>query len=126
VHDTELNTYHNLKNEDYSIVLKPGEYNERFELTFSSNAALSTEDISITNLHTYFSNEKGSIIIHNPNSKTIQTIELYNILGQRVLNSTNNTNEDYIELKTTEINSGTYIIKLKTKESTISKKVLVE
>ncbi|WP_298346672.1 choice-of-anchor D domain-containing protein [uncultured Algibacter sp.] len=126
IHDKELNTYHNLKNGKYTIVLTPGEYNNRFELTFSNDASLGTEDISSRSLYTYFSNEKESIIIHNPNSKNIQSIELYNILGQRIFNTNDSSNKDYFELKMTEINSGTYIVKLKTDDGTISKKVLVD
>lgn len=126
VHDLELNTYHNLRDGEFSIVLSPGEYTNRFEITFSSNASLSIDEVNDSNLHVYFSNEKESIIIHNPNLKNIQTIQLYNILGQSVFEVTNTSNENYLEFKTSKISTGTYVIKLKTDDGTVSKKVLID
>ena len=127
VHDIELDTYHNLNKSEYSIVLSPGIYSERFEITFSNKASLlSTNDINDSDLLVYFSNEKESIIVHNPNSKNLQSVELFNILGQAIFEVNNNSNSDYLEFKTSKINSGTYIIKLKTQDGTVSKKVLID
>jgi hypothetical protein len=77
------------------------------------------------NLQVYFSNEKESIIIHNPTSKLVNSVELYNILGQSIYSLNKKTSENYIEHKTKQIRTGTYIIKIKTDEGTSSKKVLV-
>ena len=126
VHDLELDTYQNLREGKYSVLLSPGEYIDRFELTFSSNASLSTEDLDELNLQFYFSNEKESIIINNPKLNNIKTVEMHNVLGQSVFKASNNLNEDYLELKTKQINAGVYIINLTTENSTISKKILVE
>jgi hypothetical protein len=127
VHDIELDTYHNLSKSKYSIVLSPGIYSERFEITFSNKASLlSTNDINDSDLLVYFSNEKESIIVHNPNSKNVQSVELFNIIGQAIFKVNNNSNSDYLEFKTSKINSGTYIIKLKTQDGTVSKKVLID
>ncbi len=128
VHDLELNTYYNLKDGNYSIVLSPGLYTNRFEITFASNTAssLSTNDLDLSNLYVYFSNEKQSIIVHNPNSKNIQSVELFNILGQSILEVTTKDNSDYLEIKTNKITAGTYIIKLNTEDGVVSKKVLIK
>ena len=126
VHDLELDTYQNLREGKYSVLLSPGEYIDRFELTFSSNASLSTEDLDELNLQFYFSNEKESIIINNQKLININTVEMHNVLGQSVFKASNNLNEDYLELKTKQINAGVYIINLTTENSTISKKILVE
>ncbi|GAA4977436.1 choice-of-anchor D domain-containing protein [Algibacter aquimarinus] len=126
VHDLELNTYHNLRDSEYSLLLSPGEYTNRFEITFSNNALLSTEDLDESDLQVYFSNDKESIIVNNPKLLNIKTVELYNVLGQSVFNVNNDNNESYLEFKTKEINTGVYIINLTSENNTISKKILIE
>lgn len=127
LHDKELSIYHDLKESDYEIFLTPGEYSERFELTFSNNnVSLNTDEVTQTQFQVYFSNEKKSIIINNPTLKNIESINMFNILGQAIINVDVNNNSNYLEFKTKPINKGIYIIKIKTENSTISKKVLVE
>jgi hypothetical protein len=127
VHDKELNLYHNIKESNYVVYLNSGEFLDRFEIVFSntSKSSLDTDDITNTSLHVYFSNEKESIVIHNPDLKNIQSLEIYNILGQSVFKNYNETNKNYMEYKTKNIVSGVYIIKMKTDNTTISKKVLI-
>ncbi|AUP78016.1 LamG-like jellyroll fold domain-containing protein [Flavivirga eckloniae] len=127
LHDKELNTYHNLKQSNYEVYLTPGDYLERFEITFSkNNTLLNIEAIEHDELQIYYSNEKKSLIVHNPILKQIKSIEIYNILGQLVYKLNIETNEKYIEHKTQDITTGTYIVKMKTDAETISKKVLVK
>ena len=127
IHDKELNVYHDLKQNDYEVYLTSGEHLERFEITFSnSNKSLGIDTIENNELQVYFSNEKKSIIVHNPILKHIKSIEINNILGQSVYEFSIETNKNYIEHNTLKITTGTYIIKMKTDEGTISKKVLVK
>lgn len=125
VHDKELNTYHNLRENNYSVLLSPGEYSNRFEITFSSNA-LSTEDFNNVDIQVYYANEKESIIVNNPKLINIKTIEMVNVLGQSVFKVDNIKKENYQEIKTKQINTGVYIINVTTDDSIISKKVLVD
>ena len=125
LHDKSLDVYHDLKQSNYELLLSAGEYLNRFEVTFS-NSVLSTNEIENDNLETYFSNKKKSVIINNPTRKNINSIELYNILGQSVYRFNKNSNENYIEHKTKSLNVGAYIIKLRTDVNTISKKILIK
>lgn len=127
IHDKELEVYHDLKQSNYDIYLNAGEYLSRFEITFSSNnQSLGIDDALNKDLQVYFSNEKRSIVVHNPKQKMIQSIEIYNILGQSIYKHSKHINENYIELKTKNINSGSYIIKMITDNEQISKKVLIK
>ncbi|MFD2725639.1 choice-of-anchor D domain-containing protein [Hyunsoonleella rubra] len=127
VHDIELDTYHNLKDSDFSIVLSPGEYNSRFEITFQSNASLSTDDLEGLNLQVYFSNEKESIIVNNPKHTDIKTVEMFNILGQSVFRAQpDNMDESYLEFKTRQIHKGVYVISVASENGTITNKVLID
>jgi hypothetical protein len=70
IHDKELNIFHNLKTDDYEVFLLKGEYLDRFEITFSSSQSkglLGLDDIANTDLQVYFSNDKKSVVVHNPN-----------------------------------------------------------
>jgi len=129
LHDKELSIYHDLKQSDYKVSLSLGAYLNRFEITFSNKleqSALSIDDIRNDSLNIFYSNEKSSIVIQNPNFTSINSVELFNILGQSVYQFDNIKNEDYQEFKTMRLQAGTYTIKLKTSENVISKKVLIK
>lgn len=128
-HDIELDIYHNLRTDGrYEIYLAAGEYADRFELTFSDNPSLSTEDfVNQDNLQVYFANTKGSIIIHNPKMVNLDAAEMFNILGQSVIRIDNLEPTNYHEIKVTGLSTGTYIINLeKTDGNMITKKVIVK
>jgi trimeric autotransporter adhesin len=127
VFDKELNIYHNLKESNYEVYLPVGEFKDRFEITFANKSAVALDitDVETEKIQTYFSNEKESIIIHNPLSKEIKSIEINNILGQSVYRFTNKITEKYIEQKIKNITEGVYIITIKTDLETLSKKVLI-
>ena len=128
IHDTALNLYHDLKQSNYDVYLPAGAYLNRFEITFSMNSkqqALSIDDIKNKSLNIFYSNENSSIIIHNPNLKTINSAELFNILGQSIYKFDNIGNENYLVFRTNHFLAGSYIIKLKTSENILTKKVLI-
>ncbi|WP_282136593.1 choice-of-anchor D domain-containing protein [Seonamhaeicola maritimus] len=126
--DKEIDVYQNLKEGHYEVFLTAGEHLDRFEITFENapQASLSTEDLENKNLNTYFSNEKQSFVLHNPDLKDIKSMEVYNILGQSVYVFEKIKSDNYQEFKTRNINPGTYIIKVNTVDGTLSKKVLVQ
>jgi len=126
VHDLELDTYHNLRESDFNIILIPGEYNNRFEITFSSNAILSTQDQEAINLQAYFSNDKESIIVTNPKLININVVEMNNVLGQSVFKTNKDLDKSYLEFKTSQLQSGMYIINVETDNTTVSKKILID
>lgn len=129
LHDKELETYHNLKDDGkYEVFLNAGEYLNRFELTFSKSqeTTLSTESSKTKNpVNVYFSNDKKSIVIHNSNSKTIKSVELFNILGQSLFKFDTDTRDNYLEYNANQISTGTYIVKIATEFGKFSKKVLI-
>ena len=128
IHDIELDVHHNLKDSNYEVYLQKGEFSDRFEITFArseSQVSLGVDAIENTKLQVYFSNEKESIVIHNPTSKNIKSVGLFNILGQTIYSLDKETNENNIEYKTKQVRTGAYIIKIETDEGVSSKKVLV-
>lgn len=126
LHDKELDIHHDLKSGAYEIYLIAGTYLERFEITFSNQDALGTGENTLNVFDTHYSNDIESIVITNPTNKEMDAVELINILGQSVFSTQDVEQKDYIAYKVSGLSTGTYIIKIKTPQGTISKKVLVK
>lgn len=126
LHDKELNIYHDLKTDKYDTYLAAGEYLNRFEITFSNAQVLGTEERENKQIEVYFSNEKNSVVINNPTSKWIKSVEMFNIIGQALFKFQTNTNNNYVEYNANQIKAGNYILKIETEFGTISKKVLIK
>ena len=73
----------------------------------------------------YNVNDK-TLVIKNNKLIGIDSIELFNILGQSIFNSNEIELQSLTEIKVPKISSGTYIINLDTVNGKLSKKVLVE
>ncbi|TYA94739.1 LamG-like jellyroll fold domain-containing protein [Seonamhaeicola marinus] len=127
LHDKEMGTYHDLKSGDAQVFLMAGEYLNRFEITFSNGQTLSNNDNDDNRfIEVYYSNEKNSIVIDNPNVKEIKSVEMLNMLGQSLFKFNLNTTDKYIEYKADQFTTGHYILNIETAFSKISKKVLVK
>ena len=128
IYDKVTLIYHNIRQSDFSIDLQAGEYLQRFELRFADANLLSTEESTIENtgMQFYFANDSESIIINNPELHKIDSVELYNILGQSIKKFDKIKNQEYTEIKTNNLSTGNYVIEVRTKTGKISKKVLID
>jgi hypothetical protein len=126
LHDKALNIYHNIKDSNYDIYLPAGEHLDRFEITFTNRSPLGIEDSELSKIDVHYSNAIKSVVLINPTSKAIKSIETTNVLGQKTHTIQNVSNENYKEIEVKNLSSGAYIIKLITENGTVSKKVLVE
>ncbi|WP_299112647.1 choice-of-anchor D domain-containing protein [uncultured Winogradskyella sp.] len=127
-HDIELGIYHDLRVSDYEFFLNAGEYLNRFEITFATEAQLLGVDDEVNeNLDVLYSNDKEKIVLINPNLVDVKSIELFNMLGQSVHTIENISESGYSEYEVKNLSTGTYIIKLYTASGSVStKKVLVK
>jgi hypothetical protein len=126
LHDKELNIYHDLTQSKYETNIPAGQYLNRFELTFAKNQTLGTEENENKQIEVYFSNEKHSIVINNPASELIETVEMFNIIGQTLFKFQIKSSSNYFEYKANQIEAGSYILNIETEYGTISKKVLIK
>jgi len=129
LYDNATSTYHDIKNNpDFAIDLTAGSYTDRFELRFSNASALNTDNFVAeeTGINFYFTNNNKSIVINNPKLHEIESVELYNMLGQSIFKFDAIETQDYITLETNNLSTGNYILKINTDIGKISKKVLVE
>lgn len=96
-------------------------YQETDDILFFSEAALSLVENSLkTNLHIYPNPTSEKIQIDISNDINVVSIELYNVLGVRIMNFESLQNE--LNLK--EFSSGVYILKIISDSGTISKKIV--
>jgi hypothetical protein len=128
LHDIELDFYHDLRESDYSILLNPGVYHNRFEITFRTNGdALSLDDDVKKGIDIFYYNAIEKIVLINPNQIDVKSFELFNILGQSIQTIDEISVSGYSEYDIANLSTGTYIIKLNTiSGSVVTKKILVK
>jgi hypothetical protein len=122
--DNLFNIYHNLRTSNYLTTIYAGEESSRFELVFQdqvlSNSAFDTNKLSVI-----FQNQGKKVVIFNPNNQNIDSLVLYNMLGQEVYSVAINSSQSKIELPTSQV-TGTYIVILKSEDQSISKKIIIQ
>ncbi|MGC6430551.1 MAG: choice-of-anchor D domain-containing protein [Jejuia sp.] len=128
LHDKTLNTYHDLKQGDFSIYLSADTYNDRFEITFqNANATLDLEENNTANLDIVYANESKNLIIQNPHNKTITSVQMYNIVGQSIVNFDQKNDKSTITYKIENLPSAIYAVKVQLEDKTwYSKKIIIE
>jgi hypothetical protein len=126
IHDNELNINHNLNDGDYTVSLDAGEYLNRFEIIFSEQTTLATIDFESDSVELSYTNAENKIIISNPKSQHIQSISLYNIYGQNIIELVPESNNNLIEYQTEPLIAGIYILNVNTKLGETSKKIMVQ
>jgi hypothetical protein len=128
LHDIALNIYHDLRESDYDIFLNAGDYEDRFEITFSTYSdVLGTDDNVKDSLAILYSNDIKKIILINPNHVEIKSMKLYNLLGQEVSTYYDIINSHHSEYNVHGISAGAYIINLLTTDDLVlTKKIIIE
>jgi hypothetical protein len=126
--DKQLNVTHDLKLKPYVFSTAVGDFNNRFVLRYSGKT-LGVEGNSINNDElkiSYIQNSKTLLINNILSNDTIETVTLFNILGQSVSSwEVENQNQQNIEIPVKSMDSGIYIAKLKTFNGELSKKIVI-
>ena len=138
IHDKEVDFYQNLREGDYTVFLNAEYYDNRFEITFRTNALehpeeqseeVIEEDVILEDfgdkLDVRYSSNSNKIVLMNPHGIKVQNIQLYNILGQKVQVFNQISESGYSEYNIGNLSSGAYIIRLNTESGSVSKKVLI-
>ncbi|WMI70016.1 HYR domain-containing protein [Mangrovimonas sp. YM274] len=127
VYDSLLNTYTQINNLSYQIVLEPGNYPNRFYITFQDNNALSLEEVNKEIITINYLNSSQNIYIKTPQHINVKQVYLTNIIGQTIKswNATNTTISSEFKIPVKKIADGNYIIKVVTNQGTYNKKVVI-
>jgi len=122
--DKVTNTKYNLENK-ITISLTQGIYEDRFYISFSSTTLGLDDEILKQNVSVFFNNTTKEIQISKKTDIIIQSVELYNIIGQKVKNWKKlNQNLKEITLPINSVSNAVYIIKVNTSKGKISKKII--
>ncbi|MDN3665466.1 LamG-like jellyroll fold domain-containing protein [Algibacter miyuki] len=124
LHDKTLGVFHNLLDSNYTIHLAAGSYLDRFEITFTDSTTLSTDLYESTQIDMSFLNSENSIVIHNPSAIYIESVQMYNMLGQCVFKLQSQANKSNFSHNVENLHFGVYILKIKTNVGIFSKEIL--
>ncbi|WP_452233120.1 T9SS type A sorting domain-containing protein [Lacinutrix sp. MEBiC02595] len=125
IHDKTRDLYINLQEQAYEITLEQGNYTDRFEITFQSNA-LSSEAFNDKDFLVMQNNNTAQLTILNPNQLEVTTVSLLDVSGKRIFNENNLSVKDRYTFSTKNLSEGIYITKVTfANQSTMSKKVIV-
>lgn len=92
-------------------------------LTLINQDALSTQDFFASSLKIYPNPAKTTITIKSADQTQIDSVELYNILGLRVLSTTNLVNDS---IDVSEMATGVYLLKVNAGTNSVTKRIVIE
>ncbi|AXP81992.1 hypothetical protein CJ739_2927 [Mariniflexile rhizosphaerae] len=123
IHDIKNDTYVDLNNQDFNINLETGNYLNRFEVTFTKNT-LSNDFEAFKTLKVYHNN--STLTINNPKAININSLELIDVTGKRVLHKKIHSKETTQNYSTKGLSDGAYIVNVLLKNDQVfTKKIIV-
>lgn len=127
LYDGENNTYTNIIDGSFDISLGEGQYENRFEITFSNEDTLSTKDITISDFIVFQDNNNSLLTIKNPNSLDINSIALFDVSGKQVINTIDIENKQSYSFSTKNFSDGVYVTVIGLENSEpLSKKLIIK
>jgi hypothetical protein len=126
--DNTNGEYHDITSNPFTVQLPQGLTEGRFSLTFKdNNNALANNNFNLEDgIKVAYINTKNTLNIkNNVADTTIEKVILFNLLGQSIVTfDVKDQNQQNIELPIKELSSGTYIVKIKTDNGDITKKII--
>ncbi|MCA0131357.1 LamG-like jellyroll fold domain-containing protein [Winogradskyella alexanderae] len=123
LYDTISDSYHDLRAHNYSTYLEPGQYLNRFKITFSNLDSLSIQDRELENLSIHYDYNKRKIVIVNPDLINLKALVIIDLNG-RIIFDLELQQGSYNEYDLLELNSGAYIIRINTDDGPVIKKFI--
>jgi hypothetical protein len=126
--DKDLNIIYDLKQKPYVFSTKVGDFNNRFVLRYGGKTlGVDKNTIKESNIKiSYIKNNNNLIINNNSLDTTVEKVTLFNMLGQSISTwKIENQEQQNIQIPIKSISSGIYIAKLKTSQSEVSKKIII-
>ncbi len=126
LYDGLTGEYHDIKTTYYDLLLSPGVYNNRFEITFLNSQLEIDENIS-DNFIIAQNNSNQLLSISNPNMLDIKSVALYDMLGKLIFDKVNLGTQASYEFSTSNLSDAVYIVKLQTVDNkSTGQKIIVK
>ena len=125
--DTELNTLTNLVEEDYVLIPQMDIQGVGRYFIHTSAETMGSEEVSTSLLNVYNEVNTNFIIIEGLATQSSNTtVNLYNILGGKVLETVLNNSNNIHRLSIDSLSKGIYIIELQSDNDRLTKKLLIQ
>ena len=125
--DKLTNTVTDLKSGNYTFNTAEGTFNDRFVLKYTNKTlSLDTTDKEDGILAFYSNNYKTLIIKNNLAEATVNSVALFNMIGQKIENwDVSESEQTDVQIPIKNMSSGIYVVKIKTTKGESSKKIIV-
>ncbi|AGC75492.1 putative secreted protein (Por secretion system target) [Nonlabens dokdonensis] len=118
LHDTQSGTYHDLKAGNKTLLIAPGHYTDRFEITFKdTSGTLSNDSVNEVNFDIFQNNNRRELTILNPNQEDVASIALFDLAGREVLSNKPASTQSSYTFDTASLSSAIYIAKVTTTDN---------
>ena len=128
LHDNVTGLFHDLTNAVYTFSIPAGVYDGRYSLRFTaSTLGVTTNVISDGIQVIYNNNDKNLHIRNNTLSGIVNSVVIFNMLGQPVRNFTiENGTQSNLSIPVSGISAAAYIVKVTTSVGTVTSKFVVK
>ena len=120
--------YHNLKSGNFKTNLPVGDYSNRFSLRFTGKTLTIDETEVKDGITALYSNNYKTLIIRNTvKDATVNTVNLYNLAGQKIANwDVKGREQSIIQIPIKNLPAEIYIVKIKTTQGEFNKKIIIK
>jgi hypothetical protein len=115
---------HDITNQEFSINLEAGEYQNRFFLVFQPSLSITEEEPLVDEIQIYMNNSTSKLQLNGIIDTEILNVSLFNSLGQQVKTWSINPDKQSIALPI-ELASGVYIVIVETTKGKQNKKIII-
>jgi len=123
--DNLTGTLHNILGTSFEINLEPGEYLERFSIVFESQKPVIDEVNLVDEIIVFMDNSSSQLILKSSENNNINTVQVFNYMGQLISNWENVNSDTEINLPL-EVDTGVYLVYLNTNNGNFIRKILIE
>ena len=127
LHDKVNSVYINLRDINYDLLLEGGDYNNRFEITFSNQETLDLEEELLKDLKLFQDNVEQQFTIFNPGELQISEFALYDMTGKLVLRYDSLTTQEAYHFPTRNFSDGIYMASVRVNnDRPIHQKIIIK
>jgi hypothetical protein len=115
LHDIQTGTYHDIKTANATLLIAPGHYTDRFEITFKdTTGTLGNDNLEATNFDIFQNNSARELTFLNPDLQNVVSISLYDLSGRMVFSDNPKNAQASYSFNTASLSSAIYIAKVST------------
>lgn len=129
IFDNMTGIYHDIKSNAFEINVDAGLHDRRFSLRFTTSENLGIGENELENgIDIAFTSNNNTLHIKNELlDTTVTSVSAFNILGQNLSTwDVENEAQQNIQIPISNLSTGTYIVKVKTTNGDLSKKIIIK